>query len=36
MMLDLALVQVRVEEAHLKGQHGEDYTRYCRAVRRWI
>ncbi|CAA0078480.1 Uncharacterised protein [Halioglobus japonicus] len=38
MMLDLALVQVqvRVEEQHLEGQHGENYTRYCQAVRRWI
>lgn len=38
LVLDLVLVQVqvRVEEQHLANQHGEDYTRYCRAVRRWI
>ena len=38
MMLDLALIQVqiRVEEQHLKARHGEEYERYCRAVRRWI
>lgn len=37
-MLDLALIQVqiRVEEDFLAGQHGEDYARYCAAVRRWI
>jgi protein-S-isoprenylcysteine O-methyltransferase Ste14 len=38
LMLDLALIQVqiRLEEQHLTVEHGEEYERYCREVRRWV
>ena len=38
MMLDLALIQVqiRLEEQHLAGEHGDVYKRYCDGVRRWV
>ena len=28
--------QVRLEEAFLREQHGNDYAAYCRRVRRWL
>jgi len=38
LMLDLSLIQVqiRVEEDFLAREHGEQYTQYCAAVRRWL
>jgi protein-S-isoprenylcysteine O-methyltransferase Ste14 len=32
----LMQIQVRLEEEHLKGLHGEKYAEFCRAVRRWL
>jgi protein-S-isoprenylcysteine O-methyltransferase Ste14 len=32
----LMQLQVRLEEQHLLGQHGEVYVTYCQKVRRWI
>jgi protein-S-isoprenylcysteine O-methyltransferase Ste14 len=32
----LMQIQVRLEEAHLAGIHGDDYLAYCVRVRRWI
>ena len=32
----LMQLQVRLEEQHLLGQHGEVYTTYCQNVRRWM
>jgi protein-S-isoprenylcysteine O-methyltransferase Ste14 len=32
----LIQVQVRLEEAHLKGMHGEQYESYQATVRRWL
>lgn len=29
-------VQVRLEEAHLRGMNGAAYADYCRKVRRWV
>ena len=29
-------LQVRLEEQHLLGQHGEVYATYCQKVRRWM
>lgn len=29
-------LQVRLEEQHLLGQHGEVYATYCQKVRRWL
>ena len=29
-------IQVRLEEAHLREQHGAAYRQYCRQVRRWV
>ena len=31
----LMQIQVRLEEEFLRGVHGEKYSAYCRAVRRW-
>lgn len=38
LVLNLALIQVqiRVEEAFLSQEYGEDYAAYCARVRRWI
>ncbi len=32
----LMQVQVRLEEQHLAGLHGERYAAYCKRVRRWL
>jgi len=32
----LMQVQVRLEEQHLSGLHGERYATYCHRVRRWL
>jgi protein-S-isoprenylcysteine O-methyltransferase Ste14 len=32
----LISVQIRLEEAHLRGLHGPDYAMFERSVRRWI
>ncbi|MEZ5344789.1 MAG: isoprenylcysteine carboxylmethyltransferase family protein [Pyrinomonadaceae bacterium] len=32
----LMQIQVRLEEEHLTGMHGEEYTNYKKKVRRWI
>lgn len=32
----LMQVQVRLEEQHLSGLHGERYAAYCHRVRRWL
>lgn len=32
----LMQIQVRLEEEHLRGLHGEKYSEFCRRVRRWI
>lgn len=32
----LIQIQVRMEEEHLRGLHGEAYEDYCRQVRRWL
>lgn len=32
----LMQVQVRLEEQHLSGLHGERYAAYCQRVRRWL
>jgi protein-S-isoprenylcysteine O-methyltransferase Ste14 len=32
----LMQVQVRLEEAHLRGLHGQRYEAYCQRVRRWL
>jgi protein-S-isoprenylcysteine O-methyltransferase Ste14 len=32
----LMQVQVRLEEQHLTGLHGERYAAYCHRVRRWL
>jgi protein-S-isoprenylcysteine O-methyltransferase Ste14 len=32
----LMQLQVRLEEQHLLGQHGEVYATYCQNVRRWM
>ena len=32
----LMQIQVRLEEEFLRGVHGEKYSTYCRAVRRWV
>lgn len=32
----LVQVQVRLEEQHLAGLHGERYAAYCKRVRRWL
>jgi protein-S-isoprenylcysteine O-methyltransferase Ste14 len=32
----LVQIQVRLEEAHLAGMHGEQYNAYRSAVRRWL
>ena len=32
----LMQLQVRLEEQHLLGQHGEVYATYCQKVRRWM
>lgn len=32
----LMQLQVRLEEKHLLGQHGEHYTTYCQNVRLWL
>jgi protein-S-isoprenylcysteine O-methyltransferase Ste14 len=32
----LMQVQVRMEEQHLTGLHGERYAAYCKRVRRWL
>jgi protein-S-isoprenylcysteine O-methyltransferase Ste14 len=32
----LVQVQVRLEELHLRGLHGEAYRAYCARVRRWL
>lgn len=29
-------IQVRLEESFLEQAHGEEYTQYCKQVRRWI
>jgi protein-S-isoprenylcysteine O-methyltransferase Ste14 len=29
-------IQVRLEEVHLRKEHGDQYTKYCKEVRRWI
>lgn len=38
LMLDIALIQIQVaiEEQFLSEAHGEEYTKYCQHVRRWI
>ncbi|MFC4637786.1 methyltransferase family protein [Deinococcus hohokamensis] len=32
----LMQIQVRLEEAHLAGQHGDEYRKYTKAVPRWF
>jgi len=32
----LIQIQVRMEEEHLRGLHGEAYEDYCRQARRWL
>jgi protein-S-isoprenylcysteine O-methyltransferase Ste14 len=32
----LARVVIPMEEAQLSARFGEDYTNYCRRVRRWL
>jgi len=32
----LIQLQVRLEETHLRAQHGDDYTGYARSVHRWL
>ena len=38
LMLDIALIQIQVamEEQFLTETHGEEYTKYCKHVRRWV
>lgn len=38
LVLDIALIQIQVamEEEYLTKQHGQQYTKYCQQVRRWL